>query len=85
MNLIRENKLTNKIKKICINWNKKFEKIALQSVLKRENYARSFKDFAHCLISIFFFLFFLIQKFFIFLTIYQIKIFFPYYLKMTFL
>jgi hypothetical protein len=55
MNLIRENKLTNKIKTICINWNKKFEKIALQSVFKRENYARSFKDFVHCLISIFFF------------------------------
>ena len=55
MNLIRENKLTNKIKAICINWNKKFEKIALQSVFKRENYARSLKDFVHCLISIFFF------------------------------
>ena len=54
INLKEENKSINEIKTICINWNKKFKKIALQSVLKRENYARSFKDFAHCLISIFF-------------------------------
>jgi hypothetical protein len=55
MNLLEENYTTNKIHKICFNWNKKFKKIALQNILAREKYARSLIDFVKCLISIFFF------------------------------
>jgi hypothetical protein len=55
MNLFKNNESNNKIKKICVNWNKKYEKIALRSILKREKYAKSFVDFVKCLLSIFFF------------------------------
>jgi hypothetical protein len=53
MNLFEENYSTNKIHRICFNWNKKFQKIALQNILVREKYARSFIDFVKCLMSIF--------------------------------